>query len=463
MQSLNIDNNDIQDLKQIKNLEHVNNLDLWYIKNKKELFENIDIVQEKCEEIVSKVIKPGMSLFEKELAIHDYLTQVTKYYENWKTDQGNYEVHTPVGLLTKGSAVCDGYAKTFNILMGMVGIESDVYYGKSLGDIELENHAWNIVNIDGKSYHVDVTWDDRDIALGKDKKNASLTHKYFNVSDDYIKKDHEIVPDRGYVCKDNFQRNQFEAFSLGPKSDREVYIGDDGLYIKDMDKGSQKLTTDKAYYVTGNGEYIFYANLSDGWRLYRIDKDGKNKVALTKEGVSTLKTHGDRIYYLKITSETCGLYSNNFSGSDEKMISGIDEYVNSVEYVNYYEIYNDSIYYSLYDRNSKTGRLNRVNLDGTNKISIKNLNTSGFDLDKDPWISFAQNLFFYNGTLYYNNPIFSNAVCKASLDGSSNEIINREKAKIFEIVGDFIYYYNESSVVRIKLDGTCREVLAEIK
>ena len=43
---------------------------------------------------------------------------------------------------------------------------------------------WNNVNIDGKNYHLDLTWDDYD------NDSAAVSHSYFNLSDDMIKANH---------------------------------------------------------------------------------------------------------------------------------------------------------------------------------------------------------------------------------------------------------------------------------
>ena len=58
------------------------------------------------------------------------------------------------GALVEGSAVCQGYSEAYKYLLELVGIKSD------LCSSVLLNHVWNIVYIDGKGYHVDVTWDD---------------------------------------------------------------------------------------------------------------------------------------------------------------------------------------------------------------------------------------------------------------------------------------------------------------
>lgn len=43
-------------------------------------------------------------------------------------------------------------------------------------------HAWNIVNIDGEPYQLDVTWD-----IGTDYQR----YDYFNLKDEWIEQDHK--------------------------------------------------------------------------------------------------------------------------------------------------------------------------------------------------------------------------------------------------------------------------------
>ncbi|EWM53218.1 leucine-rich repeat domain-containing protein [Ruminococcus flavefaciens] len=50
-----------------------------------------------------------------------------------------------------GETVCDGFAKAYTMLLSKAGIES-YYIGHDI-------HVWNLVKIDGKFYHVDVTDD----------------------------------------------------------------------------------------------------------------------------------------------------------------------------------------------------------------------------------------------------------------------------------------------------------------
>ncbi len=90
------------------------------------------------------------------LLVHDYLAANYEYYVEgvvpWVDDWGAR--YSAYGLLVKGSAVCQGYAETYAYLMTRLGIPCSMCLSSEL------NHAWNILELDGLDYHVDVTWDD---------------------------------------------------------------------------------------------------------------------------------------------------------------------------------------------------------------------------------------------------------------------------------------------------------------
>ncbi len=89
----------------------------------------------------------------KALILHDKLAINCKYAS---LSNGHYEsvAYTAYGALVNGEAVCQGYSLAYMYLLDKVGIKS--YFCPSDG----MGHAWNIVEIGGKKYHVDVTHDD---------------------------------------------------------------------------------------------------------------------------------------------------------------------------------------------------------------------------------------------------------------------------------------------------------------
>ncbi len=104
-----------------------------------------------------KNIKGNQNLtdVEKVLLLHDRLALLCEYdYDSYLAGTIPESSYNAYGVLVLKDAVCKGYALAYDYLLEQVGIESDYC---SSDDI---NHAWNIVYINNKPYHVDVTWDD---------------------------------------------------------------------------------------------------------------------------------------------------------------------------------------------------------------------------------------------------------------------------------------------------------------
>ena len=159
-----------------------------YSKPKDFIKKSQEELQKKANDIISSIIKPNMTDFEKELAIHDHIINNCKYdIENFEAGTIPPESHSAYGALIEGTAVCEGYAKAMKLLMDRAGVDSLVVTGQS----KTQLHAWNLVKIDGDYYHVDSTWDD---PVSENRKQT-LQHTYFNLNDEEISVDHywEII------------------------------------------------------------------------------------------------------------------------------------------------------------------------------------------------------------------------------------------------------------------------------
>lgn len=156
------------------------NIKINYARSSSQLNTQKQEADRKADEIIRKVIKPGMSDFDKELALHDYIVN-NSIYDSANMNNNVPEDHNAYGVLVKGVGVCESYAKAMSLLLNKVGVECIVVTGNAGGP-----HAWNKVKLDGQWYNLDVTWDDP-VMQG----NAQvLKHTYFNVSDNMIKQDH---------------------------------------------------------------------------------------------------------------------------------------------------------------------------------------------------------------------------------------------------------------------------------
>ncbi len=139
-----------------------------------------DIVKLKAEfdrktaEILSRVIKPGMSDEEKALVLHDYIATHAKY----NTGTTTRDDHTAYGIIVKNYGVCQSYALAYNYLLSLVGVETKFCPSDPM------IHAWSLVKLNGKWYHVDITWDDPIYADDELNSKPLVQHGYYLFSDE---------------------------------------------------------------------------------------------------------------------------------------------------------------------------------------------------------------------------------------------------------------------------------------
>ena len=102
-------------------------------------------------------------------------------YKNYLRKKIPQSAGTVKGALLKKLCVCEGYAVAFRKLMSSYHIPCKLVHGRANG----ESHAWNIVKLDGKWYHIDVTWDDP--IVNGNNGNTNIHYEYFLKSTDYMR------------------------------------------------------------------------------------------------------------------------------------------------------------------------------------------------------------------------------------------------------------------------------------
>jgi len=140
-----------------------------------------------CGNIIRRLITADMTDYEKELAIHDWIIDWGRYdievMSNSPDAAPDPDNDNPYGLMINKKAICKGFATTFQLFMDMIGIECITIDGTSVpGD---NAHAWNMVQIGGEWYCVDVTWDNPSDSINANRSHA-IKHKYFNVTSDFM-------------------------------------------------------------------------------------------------------------------------------------------------------------------------------------------------------------------------------------------------------------------------------------
>jgi len=124
--------------------------------------------------------------------IHDFLIVKNVY----TLDESLLHIRTLYGSLVENQCVCEGYAEAFQYIAQQYGINCII--GRS------STHEWNYVELDGKWYVVDVTFDDKTSKGVTAMQNTydNLVTEYFLIGTDHIgyknkkfseEKDHILV------------------------------------------------------------------------------------------------------------------------------------------------------------------------------------------------------------------------------------------------------------------------------
>lgn len=285
----------------------------------------------------------------KALYIHDMLCVNYQYDNTLFTDEGN-ENHHMLEMIEDGAGVCQAYTEMYLYLLRLCGIDS--YMMMSIED----NHSWNVVKIDNRWYHVDVTHDDPIV-----DRYASLdyigraSHEFFLLSDTEIDNgshDNGYIPfeiDETVTCYKYTGNDSFrEAVSA-------VIPMDDGYwYYMDYDRNNGGLVKTKDFYNTqlvygldgfwemndSYGYYYYYTGLYEyNGNLFFIDYDTlyvydleDNKV----EGVMELTEEGKkngRFYGFYLYDGVClFMVAKDANGLDMSVLTvGVCEYGHTIE------------------------------------------------------------------------------------------------------------------------------------
>ncbi len=170
-------------------------------------------------EAIGEFYLDRMSDEETVIAAHDWIVTHISYDENMllAIPKQTEDSENPYGALIKHQAICMGYTTTFQLFMDMLGIESVIVHGTA----DDEEHAWNLVCLEDKWYHVDTTWDD----FVPDEENRPAFHLYCLVTDSVMEVSH--IWNKGAFPEAN--------------SDDLIYYKTHGRYAKTADEAADML------------------------------------------------------------------------------------------------------------------------------------------------------------------------------------------------------------------------------
>ena len=179
---------------------------------------------------------------------------------NYEYDE-TYTYYQPDEFFTKGKGVCNAYTLAYCAVLNALDIPSDTTSSKSM------NHIWNMVNLNGKWYHIDVTWGDpvSDMPL-------RTTHDSFLRSDDGIMESGHYGWTREYYANsakyDNFFWKDI-SHPLSMQGDTIYYVSNSfshpnrTIYAHDLTTG----TTSPFYSYTYKTSGSYYSDYNPIWIL----------------------------------------------------------------------------------------------------------------------------------------------------------------------------------------------------
>ena len=137
--------------------------------------EQIKKINDKVDEIYNNYYDSSKNIMENIQIFHDYIVNNTTYDTKNITGLSNINSSTAYGVLFDGVGICSGYTDTMQLFLEKLHVKNY--------RISSNTHVWNLVFVDGKWLHLDLTWDDPIISYG----SSSLSHDYFLIDTEKLK------------------------------------------------------------------------------------------------------------------------------------------------------------------------------------------------------------------------------------------------------------------------------------
>ena len=134
--------------------------------------------------IAANARKQGTSAVNQLQSVHDQIIRTVQYdLKAAEVSTLNRERSHAASALLDHLALCQGYASAFQLVAQRLGYTVLMPTGTAEG----VNHAWNLVLLDGRYYHLDLTYDDPTPDGGAD---APVDHVHFLRSDTVMRESH---------------------------------------------------------------------------------------------------------------------------------------------------------------------------------------------------------------------------------------------------------------------------------
>ncbi|MCR5143688.1 MAG: hypothetical protein K6B67_00100 [Lachnospiraceae bacterium] len=136
------------------------------------------------------------------------------------------------------STVCQGYSCAAQYMLRELGISSMIVSGVAND----ENHAWNLIQMDGEYYYMDLTWGNSKYMSKQDITTKHINYEYMATTTEEILKNHVIEMDiampectateNDYFHHEGLYIDSFDKDRVGELLAVAWYRGDESISIK---------------------------------------------------------------------------------------------------------------------------------------------------------------------------------------------------------------------------------------
>ncbi len=208
-----------------------------------------------------------------------------------------------------------------------------------------------------------------------------------------------------------------------------------GIFRKSKENGKLlKISNDLALYLNIYDDNLYYVNLTENGKIYKIDDEGNDKEqVIDLENCEYFNISDDNVFFEY--PEKDKIYSPYIADINFGSIKKLND--NDIEGL----VFNNGyLYYSNWDDG---GKIYRMKIDGSEKASLNTRYSSFINVDSE--------------YIYYINTDDEYKIYKMKIDGSENSLICEDSANYLNYYDGYLYFSNETDenkIYKVKTDGT---------
>ena len=281
-------------------------VDSDYLKGEARKYYN-QLIEDSVEKYASLLYK-GANSYDTALAYHDAILMAVDYsYDENNQAEDSAWAHNVVGVFSEQGAVCEGYARTYQLLLNYSGIENLFVTGDSNG----EEHAWNLVKMDdGNWYWCDLTWDDTFVGGLNTNWKWGISYNYFMVNDTQ----NTLIAGGGWDYGEEIAFLQNHTYDTSansgidflydlPERNKQTYTSDSISLFDDIEADSMTLqvvgyNTLELHAITGKGHFDIPSTVEYAGRTFTIISVGSGNNDMTYNGNITSVTIPESVIFI---------------------------------------------------------------------------------------------------------------------------------------------------------------------